>query len=1167
MRSPVARNLGLGLLLSLSSLAGHGQEPSSPLIPIEFELTEPGQVTLVIEDAEGQRVRNLISQESFPAGRHQVFWDGLDDRSRDPQSAQHSVFHIPGKVVAPGSYTVRGLVHPGIDLLYQLTPYTNGNPPWRTDDNSSQWLTNHSAPSDVIFLPAGRAPERDGKPASKAGQVLICSKVAEGGSGLAWASLDGKKLWGQHWLGGVWTAASHLAVDKGSNPVPGTYAYAAASWSGDKYNNYRPELRLHQLMDAAHRGKAPKDKRMGSGEDRPVLEPYYSLPLPVGAPPLTSKEEREMKAYFQKYAPDLTGLAVRDGIVVCAFARINLLVLIDAHQGKVLGTSELKDPRGLAFDAKGNLLALSGSSLVRIPWDAKQPLPLDSPKVLAENLDDPQRIATADDGSIFVSEWGDSHQIRIFADDGTTRGTLGEPGAPKIGKYNPNHFNHPSGMAMDDRGRLWVTENFHTPKRVSIWNMEDRSLADAFYGPMRYGGSGAIDPQDSTRFFYDDDHGGTIEFQLDYATSRSVPVSLPYLESANETGLSGRYVGQAPSFPIRFQDHLYLTDAYSLHTTGRRSASLWRMDSDGIARIVAAAGNIIDSDGNVLPAFADPTIQARMPEGFPAEKDKHLLFVWSDLNGNQKLEAAEIQFLNPDEYASPDGKRKGIGTVSISRDLKFAFSYVGDAIVALAPASIDKNGVPTYDLAQREIVARGAQRPSSSGGNQVLLADDGWTVTTTPAAPLATQGVGGVRNGKAVWSYPSLWPGLHASHIAPMPEGPGQLIGTTRVIGNVIDAPPGSEAGQLWAINANKGTVYVFTTDGLFVTRLFQDSRTASWNAPEAKQGMNVNHLSLHEECFGPMWTRTDEGEVFLQGGGTGNIVKVANLEKIRRLPDRKITVDARQLQAAQQWAVDQESRRQTDAAKPAKPLQARLTAEAPALDGSAEDWPGAEWVEIDRRKQKVGNWGKRDIATTASVFVHSGTLYAAWKTYDQDLLKNSGESPTNLFKTGGALDLMIGTSAAADPNRRKAVQGDLRLLVSQPRGKTVAMLYEPISPGSKTPPVEFGSPLRTIQFDRVSDISDQVKLVSKTVPDLKADKNGTVKLTTYELAVPLELLGFQPEAGKEYRFDIGVLRGDGSQTLQRSYWHNKASGLVSDIPSEAELLPALWGKVIFARN
>jgi hypothetical protein len=88
---------------------------------------------------------------------------------------------------------------------------------------------------------------------------------------------------------------------------------------------------------------------------------------------------------------------------------------------------------------------------------------------------------------------------------------------------------------------------------------------------------------------------------------------------------------------------------------------------------------------------------------------------------------------------------------------------------------------------------------------------------------------------------------------------------------------------------------------------------------------------------------------------------------------------------------------------------------------------------------------------------------------------------------------------------------------------------------------------LRTITFDEVKDVSREVTMVSS---------NGV-----YELAIPLKTLGFQPEAGQVYRGDIGVLRGNGFQTLQRAYWFNKATGLVSDVPSEAELTPQLWGR------
>jgi len=147
-----------------------------------------------------------------------------------------------------------------------------------------------------------------------------------------------------------------------------------------------------------------------------------------------------------------------------------------------------------------------------------------------------------------------------------------------------------------------------------------------------------------------------------------------------------------------------------------------------------------------------------------------------------------------------------------------------------------------------------------------------------------------------------------------------------------------------------------------------------------------------------------------------------------------------------------------------------------------------------------------------------------------------------NLFKSGGALDLMI-----------DAVPGGERLLVTLVNGKTAAMLYRPHDPASKTQPVQFSSPLSTIAFDLVEDVSNQVKLT--------ADKTGD-----YEFSVPLSVLGLSPTANQTIKGDIGLLRGDGVQTLQRVYWRNKATGIVSDTPSEAALTPSLWGEFTFSQ-
>ena len=64
-----------------------------------------------------------------------------------------------------------------------------------------------------------------------------------------------------------------------------------------------------------------------------------------------------------------------------------------------------------------------------------------------------------------------------------------------------------------------------------------------------------------------------------------------------------------------------------------------------------------------------------------------------------------------------------------------------------------------------------------------------------------------------------------------------------------------------------------------------------------------------------------------------------------------------------------------------------------------------------------------------------------------------------------------------------------------------------------------------------------------------------------FEFSIPLATLHLQPAAGRTIRGDIDILRGNGYQTLQRVYWNNKATAITADVPSEAELTPALWGR------
>jgi hypothetical protein len=280
--------LGPGLILMLLLFAGsnrfQGEEVTADAaknqgIPIAFTLKDPGFVTLVIEDSQGKRVRNLVSETPFPSGNHIVYWDGLDDLDRDQEAAAHAVYHVPGKIVPAGEYLVRGLVRPKIGLNYELAPYTNGKPAWLTRDHSSGWLADHSPPAAMLFLPAGGAPLRENKPASAEGQILVGSFVTEGGQGLAWLDLDGNKLHDQKWVGNAWTAATQLARDTGKNPVPNVYAYTGAPWlegGGNDKALKKAELRLSVLLVKSAWGKPPAQLQFfGTGEDGPVLPQTY----------------------------------------------------------------------------------------------------------------------------------------------------------------------------------------------------------------------------------------------------------------------------------------------------------------------------------------------------------------------------------------------------------------------------------------------------------------------------------------------------------------------------------------------------------------------------------------------------------------------------------------------------------------------------------------------------------------------------------------------------------------------------------------------------------------------------------------------------------------------------------------------------------------------------
>ncbi len=1083
----------------LASILGNAEV--TPPIAIPFSLPAGGFVTLVIEDGAGRRVRNLISEVPFAAGAHTVYWDGADESGGFHEEAD-GVWRSQGALVDPGDYHVRGLFHDGTDLRYEFSVYTEGRPPWRTTDATGRWLADHTPPSDVVFLP-GDVP-----------QVMIASFVAEGGDGLVWTDLEGRKTRGLRWTGGAWTGASYLARDAGPDALDDVEVYTAASWpTGSNQNLDEAELRFTALA---------------GGKARPILaHPFGTANIPrIPMPVMDDRDKRYV-----------AGLAAHNGLLVASLDRHRQLMFIDAREGTVLAIADAGEVQGVAFDPEGRLLSLQGEKLLRFTLPEKIPagFVLPQPEVIVEKLEDPRQVALDDQGNIYISEWGGSHHVKVFTPGGRPLRTIGTAGVPKAGPYDETRMNHPNGLTLTRDGHLWVAEHDYLPKRISIWTREGEFVR-GLYGPPNYGGGGTIDPKDKTRFYYVDEKAmGGLEFELDWEDGTSRLAQVYHRPDPTDPA---RLPGTGAQMPIYHGGRQYMTNQFNvLPASGSPVIGVWQME-DGVIRPVAAMG-----DASGWPLLREERFKPRLPEeidlGKFDENRSPLFFAWSDRNGDGEVQPGEVttRLLPP---LPEDGNLadKRVGEIYISQDLEITTTYGNH----LKPGGFTDRGVPLYDAADLTEYQITEEVRWSTGARMALPGGDGITVLT--GGPLR-----GFRDGKRIWSYPNPWPSLHEGHNAPPHQYPGQLLATTRPISPPLEVP-GSDIGEIWAYNGDPGQVYLMSMDGLFVSQLFQNTHKASlphWDSLPAERGMSLNDVAKHGEDFWPTLNATADGNFYIVTGKEhSSIVRVDGLDTIRRLSAGTVTVTPDLRLKAGEYALLRDAARQDR--EGVSTLRVALRTAAPNVDGKLGEWKDADWVRLDD-------------STQAAVAVSGDRIYAAFRSVHGDLLDNSPEALPMIFKTGGALDLMIGTDPDADPKRGAAVAGDLRLLVTRHEGRTLAALYHPVSRDEKKP-VPFASPWRTVIFDRVDEVGGEVELASAgfrgemTIGGKKEERN----LTGYEFSIPVALVGLNPSAGLSVSGDIGILRGSAGETRQRLYWHNKATGLVNDVPGEAMLTPRLWG-------
>jgi len=1058
---------------------------------VRYSLPKQGEVTLGLYDQAGKLLRWITRADYRYAGDNRETWDGLDQW---------------GQPIPAGNYIVKGIVHPPLKTDYRMSIGNPGSPPWPTQDGKGDWLSDEATP---------QAAATDGK------WVFLAAPGSEKGWDIIAVDETGQRQWGLDEE--FYPRAVSLAVDA-------DYLYVLFSGpeltdSTMRHNREKKNaVERAVLMCVEKRTGKParftRENRRLKVAAWPYREALVDLATLRATHGFTPSVYGGQPRYFCNDLGESTGalgVAALNGRVYVSMHYEDKVLVLDAQTAQKLDEIPLRKPVGL-HAANGALYAVSGAQVVRVDPAAKQATPM-----IADHLLAPHSLTTDSQGNLYVSDWSTSFQVKVFSAQGRFLRAIGKPGGrPWVGTWDKDGMLVPRGIAVTDDGKLWVAEDDGTPKRVSVWDARTGELLRDYIGPAPYGGGSTfwLDPEDPTVGYM----MGT-RFKIDWTRKAWTPLAVVFRKmSHDQPFVPNGHDCMAYGVRVLYhegKEYLIVNDYHMLFVLRRKGE---------IYVPVAAAGGIsrLVTDNGAGRTLWDSDVGYHLcrdfyPECFRGHAGDN--FTWTDLNGDGLVQAEEMRWVRTlsrgdacAQERQPEWMTfKGAG---IGPDWSLYFGgWCGEGgdhpktisfrldLQGRTPA-----GAPLYDIATAKPLFTN-NRPASIGGYYVnaegrlfVAYNHEYQHAYRKELPNALECRD--RDGTLLWAIAMprrrLRQDFHAENVI----GEFQIPG----VGNVLGT-------WLWHGNLRP---YLLTSDGLYLGTLLEDTLLG----PAALWGESFKY-----------YFHTSDGTPHIVNGANDahHLLAIRGLEQSVRFTFPLVVTEADVKAAAAMRAVPQVK----TAPKPL--IHIAWAATAPAIDGNLNDWNLDTGVTL-----------RADASRGAQVALErdAENLYLACRVQDRTPLLNKGEDWQKLFTTGDCVDLMLAADLKADPHRRAAAAGDLRLLLGTFHEQPIAVLYRPVVPGTKEPAVFMAA--------RIDEVR---RLATARVAAVRGDGFYTV-----EAAVPLHDLGISLAECDSLKGDVGVVFSDqtGRGRVLRLYYYNKQTSMVSDLTTEATLQPVEWGPVQF---
>ncbi len=827
----------------------------------------------------------------------------------------------------------------------------------------------------------------------------------------------------------------------------------------------------------------------------------------VNNPPDVRKRRTDacfVKESIDNFA-DIRGMVLTDEHIVLSLADRGRLSFFDRETAYHVKDVPLPGAGAIVKLSDGRFFGLSGNSVVELDLAEG-----DHTIIVGEGLKKASGLAVDREGRFYVCDQAADEQcVKVFSPEGKLIRRIGTSGGRGEGRFDPQTMSDPIAIAIDSADQLWVAENNFLPKRVSVWSLEGELIRD-FIGPPSYGGGGALltAPPEAA--------------QTDAATEHQVAYYMGMRFAVPEWPESAKL----EAVMYRPEDHADLPYPANRDTIPHHpvwhEGSLYLMHDEGWS---LPAVFIAEAEGDrLLPRILFGRIATLRKNwedkhpGFVAALGNDGVFLWQDINGDGKAEPDEIQ-LQPGWRAGATWAMRSWPTLDLlARD--------GDELIVLKPLpgaalrySLDEVlRIPLPEIVRRKGINSVAP---DRAGNYIINCGGGGNQGDVENVLLSLAPDGQVR-----WTYPNPFAGNW--HNSPMPRA-GDILHTLNIEGFTA---AGGAVGDIFQLNGNKGTRYLFTADGLFVAELFGDMRSSPirQELPQAEHGMRLDQNSLEDECFFGWLGDVPDGRTLQIAGKDSSVVcEVRGLDSLARLAGGTISITT-----------------------PAQPLEKVPPAErGPARTVRAGGFGLTDgWENIFPMTFPI-----EEPVATFSIGHTAGALVLRIAVEDETPFVNNGGDLNTLFRTGDAIDLRWASDPAAAPTRAKPVPGDQRFIVAPREDGAVVVRYIYVDPASDTPPVAFSSPVSTEHVARI----ERVEGAKTTI--VRREMGYTVTVS-----IPWKALGETSRPEGLRRGDVGVIFGDasGNRVVRRSYYFDPGSQEVSDIPSEVRISPARWGEFSF---